>query len=186
MKRDVLTIGHPVLRERARSVDRDELASAEFQGLIDDLVETMRAASGAGLAAIQIGVPVRLVAVEVSNNPRYPYKPAIPLTILVNPEVTPLDRSTIVVNEGCLSVPGLRGDVRRYRSVEVTWTDRFGMPQSTEAHGLTAGTFQHECDHLDGILFVDRLTDSRSLTSWDNFKEFHEGAFLERVANLTG
>jgi len=110
--REVLSIGHPALREVAQPVPAADVTSAETQGLIDDLIATMRHANGAGLAATQVGEPVRIAVMEVGDNPRYPYKPRIPLTVAINPVIEPLDDEQVVINEGCLSVP-LRGEVRR-------------------------------------------------------------------------
>lgn len=176
--RKIAHIGHPVLRQRAREVTRDELASPEVQRLIDDLIETMRDAHGAGLAAIQIHEPVRIVAIEVGDNPRYPYKPRIPLTILVNPVLEPLSDETFENYEGCLSVPNLRGKVQRFARLSVRAWDRAGNDLAFEARGISAGTFQHEVDHLDGILFVDRVTDPSSFSTWDNFDRHHREAFV--------
>src|SRR5580698_8663774 len=117
--RKIAQIGHPVLREVARTVTREELASPAMQQFIDDLVETMRDADGAGLAAIQVYEPIRICAIEVRNNPRYPYKPPIPLTILVNPVLTPVGDEHFENNEGCLSVPNLRGVVKRFVHLHV-------------------------------------------------------------------
>jgi peptide deformylase len=150
-------IGHPVLRQRAREVGLDELLSDTMQRFIDDLIETMRDANGAGLAAIQVHRPVRLFAVEVKDNPRYPYKPNIPLTVVVNPVITPITDETFENYEGCLSVPNLRGVVERFAAVRVTGWDRQGEPYEHAARGLTAGTFQHENDHLDVTILVDRV-----------------------------
>src|SRR5262245_41916706 len=111
--RKIATLGHPVLREVARELSREELASEKGQRFIDDLIETMRDANGAGLAANQVYEPIRICAIEINKNPRYPYKPNYPLTILVNPVVTKLGDDTFLNNEGCLSVPNLRGEVRR-------------------------------------------------------------------------
>ena len=115
----IATIGHPELCIRASEVDPSEIKSAEIQTFIDDLVETMRHANGAGLAATQVLRHQRICAVEVNNNPRYPYKPQVPLTILINPVLTPLDDDMFENNEGCLSVPGFRGNVWRYTSIRV-------------------------------------------------------------------
>ena len=153
----IIAIGHPTLRLRAREVPTHELASGEMQTFIDDLIDTMRAANGAGIAAIQVDSPVRIAVMEVGNNPRYPYKPALPLTVVVNPVITALDDETVDINEGCLSVPNLRGVVRRNVNVRVTYLDRFGVSHDEIKRGLTAGTFQHECDHLDGVLMFDRM-----------------------------
>ena len=182
--RKIATIGHPVLRERAREVTKEELASAEMQRFIDDLVETMHDANGAGLAANQIFEPIRITAIEIKNNPRYPYKPNYPLTILVNPVLTPTTDEQFVNFEGCLSVPNLRGEVKRFTGVHVKAWDRHGKDLDFEVKGLTAGTFQHECDHLDGKVFLDRVHDTRSLTTWADFERFHMAAFVERAKAL--
>ncbi|HEY1553015.1 MAG TPA: peptide deformylase, partial [Kofleriaceae bacterium] len=134
--RKIAQIGHPVLRQIARDVSKDELASATTQHFIDDLVETMHDADGAGLAAIQIYEPIRIVAIEVRNNPRYPYKPPIPLTILVNPVLTPVGDEMFENNEGCLSVPNLRGSVKRYVHLHVKAWDRHGNAIDEVVHGL--------------------------------------------------
>lgn len=179
--REVVEIGDPVLRERSREIGPGEIAGAAVQALIDDLVETMRAAGGAGLAANQVGVPLRVAVAGVEGvNPRYPYKPAFPLTIMVNPTIEPLGEETLLVNEGCLSVPGLRGDVERRLRVRVRYLDRAGAEREELHEGLTAGTFQHEVDHLDGVLFVDRA-DPRSLATWEQFERHGMQRFLERV-----
>ena len=177
----IAQIGHPILRQRAREVTREELASPAMQAFIDDLVATMRDANGAGLAAIQVHEPVRIVAVEVENNPRYPFKPRIPLTVLVNPVIEPLGQETFENYEGCLSVPNLRGVVDRHAEVRVTGWDRHGAPFDRVYRGLSAGTFQHEADHLDGVIFVDRVKDPRTLCTWAEFDRFHKQAFVDRI-----
>lgn len=179
--RKIATIGHPVLRQVAREVSPEELRSPAMQGFIDDLVETMRDANGAGLAANQIFEPVRVCAIEIKNNPRYPYKPNFPLTVLVNPVVTPLGDESFRVFEGCLSVPNLRGEVTRLAHVRVRGLDRHGAAVVLEVKGLTAGTFQHELDHLDGKVFLDRVDDTRTLTTWADFERFHMAPFVERA-----
>ena len=156
--RTILSIGHPVLREVAVDVPVDDIGSATIQGLIDDLIDTMRHANGAGLAATQVGERVRIAVMEVTNNPRYPYKPPIPLTIAINPVIEPIDDELVEINEGCLSVP-LRGNVQRNVNIRVRYLDRDGVEHDEVKRGLTAGTWQHECDHLDGVLFIDRVTD---------------------------
>lgn len=181
MIRDIVTIGHPVLREPTQRITLDELASPAVQQLIDDLIDTMRGANGAGIAANQIGEGLRITVIEVNDNPRYPYKPRIPLTVVVNPVIEPIDDETVTINEGCLSVPDLRGDVERHVSVRVRYLDRDGVEHDEIKRGLTAGTFQHECDHLDGVLFVDRVTDTRTLTTWEQFERFHRAGFIERI-----
>jgi len=181
--RKIAQIGHPVLRRVAREVSREELITPKMQELIDDLVETMRDADGAGLAAIQIYEPIRICAIEVRDNPRYPYKPKIPLTILVNPVLTPVGDEQFSNNEGCLSVPNLRGVVKRYVHLRVQAMDRQGQPIDEVVHGLKAGTYQHEVDHLDGTLFVDRA-DPASFATWSEFERHHKAAFVRQVEEL--
>ncbi len=177
----IAQLGHPVLRQRSREVTREELASASMQTFIDDLVETMRDANGAGLAAPQVHMPVRVCAIEVKDNPRYPYKPNVPLTILVNPVLTPVGAETFENYEGCLSVPNIRGVVERFADLDVAFWDRHGNEERRKVSGLTAGTFQHETDHLDGIVFLDRVKDPRTLTTWSEFDRFHKQAFVDRI-----
>jgi peptide deformylase len=181
--REIVALGDPVLRERAREVTREELRSAEVQALIDDLIETKRAADGAGLAANQVAVPLRIAVVEVDGeNPRYPYKPPIPLTVIVNPVIEPAGEPA-EINEGCLSVPGLRGNLERHMAIRVRYLDRDGRERDEERRGLTAGTFQHEVDHLDGRVFLDRVADTRTLSTWAEF-ERHGAEAVARMAAL--
>ena len=177
-------IGNPVLRQRSRELTRDELGLQATQRFIDDLVETMRAANGAGIAAPQVHNPIRVCVVHVQKNARYPYMPDIPLTIMVNPALTPLTSETFENYEGCLSVPNLRGLVDRFTRVELAYWDRHGVEVKQTLRGLSAGVFQHECDHLDGMLFVDRVRDTTSLTTWTDFEEFHKQAFVQKMAAL--
>lgn len=180
--RSILTIGHPVLRQRAEPVPAEAIGSAEVQRLVDDLIETMRDANGAGLAANQIGVLKRVVVMEVTDNPRYPYKPRLPLTVAINPVVEPLDSEMVRINEGCLSVP-LRGFVERHVNVRVSYYDRDGVHHEEIKRGLTAGTWQHECDHLDGTLIVDRA-DPRTLATWDEYERHHRDEFVRDITEF--
>jgi peptide deformylase len=181
----IATVGDPVLRSAADEVTIDELRTPEFQRLIDDLIETRRAAAGAGLAANQVSVSKRVAVVEVDQHTRYSYKPLVALTVIVNPVIEPLGDETLVINEGCLSVPDLRGEVERLLEVRVRHLDREGKPQQLVARGLTAGTFQHEVDHLDGVLFLDRVRDPRTFATWEQFERHHRDRFLRRVAPYT-
>ncbi len=184
-RREIVEVGHPVLRERAREVSQEELRSDDVQRLIDDMVDTMRAADGAGLAANQVAETLRIAVVEVRpGNPRYPYKPPVPLTVVVNPVIEPLDDEVERINEGCLSVPNLRGEVPRHMSIRLRYTDRDGEEHEEVRHGLTAGTFQHELDHLDGVLFLDRVDDPATLTTWDAYERFHRDDFEERARRI--
>jgi peptide deformylase len=183
--RQVVEIGDPVLRERARELTLEEIASPEIQGLIDDLIETKRATNGAGIAANQVGEPVRVAIVEVEEgNPRYPYKPPEPLTVMINPSLEPEDERAAEINEGCLSVPDLRGSLYRHVAVRVRYLDRKGKERDEVKRGLTAGTFQHEVDHLDGVLFVDRA-DPRTFATWEQFDRHQRDEFVRRVERLT-
>jgi peptide deformylase len=182
--RKIATIGHPVLREVARKVTLEELRSPHVQTFIDDLVETMHDANGAGLAANQVYEPIRICAIEIKNNPRYPYKPNYPLTILVNPELAKTTDETFLNYEGCLSVPNLRGEVRRAAGIRVKAWDRTGKELDFEVKGLTAGTFQHEVDHLDGKVFLDGVEDTKSLATWTDFERHHMAGFVERAKAL--
>ncbi|MCB0968483.1 MAG: peptide deformylase [Ilumatobacter sp.] len=181
--RPILSIGHPTLRVVADDVPVDRIGSPEVQQLIDDLIDTMRYANGAGLAATQIDERLRIAVMEVGENPRYPYKPRIPLTVAINPVIEPIDDETVVINEGCLSVP-MRGDVERHVNIRVHYHDRDGVAHDEIKRGLTAGTWQHECDHLDGVLFIDRVTDPATLATWDEFERFHRDAFVERITDF--
>jgi len=179
--RKIATVGHPVLRAPTQVLTAERLASPGIQTLIDDMIETMRDANGAGIAANQVYESVRIAVIEVNDNPRYPYKPKIPLTVIVNPVIEPLDDETVEINEGCLSVPNMRGDVFRHVNVRVRYLDREGNEHDEVRRGLTAGTFQHECDHLDGTLFLDRVVDPTTLTTWEQFERFHRAAFIDRI-----
>lgn len=180
MIRAIPQIGDPVLRAVNRPVDVSELGDPDVQKLIDDMIETMRSAQGAGIAANQVGINLRVCVVGVEANERYPYKPFLPLTVLVNPAVEPLDDTTYLNNEGCLSVP-IRGNLRRFLNVRVRALDRFGDPIDQIYRGLSAGTVQHEVDHLDGLLIVDRVDDPRSMSTWENFRLHEYDRFVERI-----
>jgi peptide deformylase len=153
--RPVLKMGHPLLREVARPVTG--FGSRELRELVGDMDDTMRALNGAGLAAPQIGVSLRVVIFEVRHNPRYPDAGEVPYTVLVNPELTPLGDETEDGWEGCLSVPGLRGLVPRHRRLRYRGCDADGRAIDRTVEGFHARVVQHEVDHLDGILYPMRL-----------------------------
>ena len=182
--REVLQIGHPILAARAAEVEIEKIRTPEVQGWIDDMIDTMRDANGAGIAANQIGIPHRLFVIEVGDNPRYPYKPNIPLTVVINPEIKFLTDETFVSNEGCLSVPQIRGNVDRNVEIAVTYYDREGNKQAHEIRGYSACTWQHEYDHLDGILFPHRVKDVQSFCSWQVFQDFQQQDYAKHVSQL--
>lgn len=159
MIREVLRMGDPRLLEKARPVEA--FGTPELRGLVDDMRETMRAANGAGLAAPQIGVGLRVVIFGFEANPRYPQAEAVPYTVLLNPVLRPLSDEIEEDWEGCLSVPGLRGVVPRWTRMAYRGFDPEGAPIEREASGFHARVVQHECDHLDGILYPMRLKDMR-------------------------
>ena len=155
--REVPRMGHPVLREKAKPVEK--FGTPELRALLDDMKETMAAKNGAGLAAPQIGVGQRVVIFGVDKNPRYPDAEEVPFTVLVNPKLVMLTREVEEDWEGCLSVPGMRGVVPRYTKLRYSGFDIEGNPIERVAEGFHARVVQHECDHLDGILYPQRMTD---------------------------
>ncbi len=158
--RPVLKMGHPLLRQVAAPVS--ELATPELRALVADMDETMRALNGAGIAAPQIGVSLRVVIFELKDNPRYPHIAPVPYTVLVNPELTPLGPEEEEGWEGCLSVPGMRGLVPRYRRLRYRGLSPEGTAIDRTVEGFHARVVQHEVDHLDGILFPQRIRDMRA------------------------
>jgi len=171
--RPVLKMGEPLLRQVAAPVQRFD---AELTALVADMNDTMRARNGAGLAAPQIGVSVRVVIFEVTVNPRYPEAPAIPYTVLVNPELMPLGDAQEEGWEGCLSVPGLWGLVPRFTRLRYRGFDLEGTPIDRTVEGFHARVVQHEVDHLDGVLYPERMRDLRNF----GFEE----ALIGRVRSL--
>jgi peptide deformylase len=177
--RKIAQMGEPILRRRADPIDPNEIGSPELQTLIDDMIETMHDADGAGLAAPQVYVSKQLCVIEVNQNPRYPQFEAIPLTVLINPVVTPLvgtsgtlsPEDSFQMYEGCLSVPGMRGQVVRPRKVRVQALDRAGQALDFVWEGFRAVVVQHETDHLLGTLYVDRA-DPRTMTFLREYERF--------------
>ncbi len=157
--RRVLRMGEPLLREVARPVVRFDAA---LRTLIADMDETMRANHGAGIAAPQVGESVRAVIFELRDNPRYPHIKPVPYTVLVNPVLTPLTEEQDEGWEGCLSVPGMRGLVPRFTRLRYQGFDAAGLPIDRTVDGFHARVVQHEVDHLDGILFPQRVRDLRN------------------------
>jgi peptide deformylase len=160
----VARLGHPVLRQVARPIPVDAIRSADVQRLIDDMIETMREYDGAGLAAPQVHALLQIAVIEVAANPRYPDAPEVPLTVLVNPVVTPLTDEVEEGWEGCLSVPDMRGRVPRQTAVRLECYDRDARRVDLVAKDFFARVIQHETDHLQGIVYVDRMRDLTTLT----------------------
>lgn len=171
--RPILTIGDPSLRERSAEVSEDAFGSAALERLVANMIETMRANDGIGIAAPQIGELLRVAVVEIPEDaPRYPGAPSEPLMVFVNPVVTVVDGEEQEFWEGCLSVPDLRGLVRRPRAARVEYRDCEGGRHSLIAEDFFATVVQHEFDHLDGVLFIDRVRDTRELATVENYQRF--------------
>jgi peptide deformylase len=169
--RPVLRMGDPRLLQRSGEVGAFD--TPELHALLQDMQDTMQALNGAGLAAPQIGVPLRVVIFGMEHSPRYPDAEPVPFTVLVNPELMPLDSEVEEGWEGCLSVPGMRGLVPRHARLRYRGYDQRGVPIDRSVAGFHARVVQHECDHLDGILYPTRIRDLR------NFG-FHEELFPDQ------
>jgi peptide deformylase len=168
----VTRLGHPVLRKVTESVSQRELQSPALQKFIDDMIETMKEYDGVGLAADQVHESKQIAVLEVADNPRYPEKPQVPLTVLVNPTITPLSEEVEEDWEGCLSIPDLRGMVPRYKSVRVQALDRQGKEIDFVANEFHARVIQHEFDHLNGKVYLDRMRDFSTLTFLQEFARY--------------
>lgn len=172
--RKVARLGHPVLRTPTRELTAEEIRSPQMRQLIVDMIDTMHEYSGIGLAAPQVHEPVRLAIIEVDQlNPRYQLPTAQPLLVVFNARVTPLVSETFGFWEGCLSVPGLRGFVERPRKVQIDYLDENAQPQRVIAEDFLATVFQHELDHLDGILYVDKIKDPQRFAFIEEFQRYH-------------
>lgn len=165
----VARMGHPVLREKTRAVDKHELRTPEFQKLIDDMIETMEEYSGIGLAAPQVHESRRLFVAVLDPEGRGEGEPIA----LVNPEITSLTKDLIEGWEGCLSIPDIRGRVPRSPHIKVSALNREGKRVEIEARDFPARVIQHEADHLDGVLFFDRMRSFESLTFIEEYSRYH-------------
>jgi peptide deformylase len=173
----VARMGHPVLRTKARPLSASDIRSARVQQLIDHMFETMREYQGIGLAAPQVHTSVRLFVAGVpprdhADEREEDERNEVPLMALINPEITPVGRENIEDWEGCLSIPDIRGRVPRARQIDVRAYDRTGKRIEMRVSGFTARVIQHETDHLDGILFFDRMVSFESLTFLDEFGRY--------------
>ncbi|MBX9258395.1 peptide deformylase [Desmonostoc muscorum CCALA 125] len=175
MSESIIQLGNPTLRQKAVWVDN--IKDQSIQKLIDDLMATVAKANGVGIAAPQVAQSYRLFIVASRPNPRYPNAPEMEPTAMINPRI--IAHSTEVVKdwEGCLSVPGIRGLVPRYKTIEVEYSDRQGNLQKQELTDFVARIFQHEYDHLDGIVFVDRIENTLDMIT--------EQEYQQRVVNKT-
>ena len=173
----VARMGHPILRKKARKLEANEIGSELIQRLIRDMIETMHEYSGIGLAAPQVHESLQLAIIEIEpDNPRYPDAEKKPLTVFINPKITVLDDARQGFWEGCLSVSDLRGFVERPRKVRVDYLDAGGKPQMIIGEDFLATVIQHELDHLDGRLYVDRITDTSKLSYIEEYQRYHIGS----------
>ena len=171
----VAHMGHPVLRARAQPIDPADIKSPRIQQLIDDMFETMNEYNGVGLAAPQVHEGLRLFVAGFpsrGNDRDDDDEVRVPQMVIINPEITPLSSNTDDDWEGCLSIPEVRGRVPRAREIEVKAYDRRGRRVSLHARGFTARVIQHETDHLDGVLFLDRMTSLQTLTYLEEFNRY--------------
>jgi len=168
----VARLGHPVLRQVAEPVPPDQILSPVIQQFIDDMIATMYEYDGAGLAAPQVHVSKQIVIMEVGPNPRRPNAPSIPLTVYINPEITPLTEEMEEDWEGCLSVPGLRGRVPRYTKIHLQAYDRQANRIDIVVQGFHARVIQHECDHVQGKVYLDRMRSMESLTFTEEWVKY--------------
>jgi len=171
---EIIRMGHPTLRQTAEPWPVDKLGTPEFEKLIADMRDTMYAAGGIGLAAPQVDVPYRIAVVEIpESGTRYGDVPPLPFAVYINPTITVLGESPAGYWEGCLSVPGMMGYVERPQHIRVDYLDENGEAKSLEAKGFAATVFQHEFDHLLGMLYVDRIRDMSLFVYEDEYRLFH-------------
>jgi len=168
----VARLGHPVLRNVAKNLPPKEISAPETRQLIDNMVETIKEYDGVGLAAVQVHVPKQIAVLEVANNPRYPEKPEVPLSVLINPKIEPLSEEMEEDWEGCLSIIEMRGKVPRYKEIKVVGRNRDGKELDFVASGFHARIIQHEWDHLQGKVFLDRMKDLSTLTYLPEYSRY--------------
>lgn len=169
----VIRMGHPLLRQTAQTLTKEEILAESTQKLVQDMLDTMEAEQGIGIAAPQIGVSKQVALVGIpEESSRYPQTESSPLIVVINPVITILDETLQGFWEGCLSVPGLRGFVQRPRKVQIDYLDLNAQPQTIIAEDFLATVFQHELDHLFGKLYVDRITDLSKLSYMEEFVQF--------------
>lgn len=170
---NVIKMGNPLLRERSKTVKEAEVLSNNFQEFITNLITTMRAQNGVGIAAPQVGIKKRVFIMEVADNSRYPNKKPLQLCVAINPEIEILDLNDLVDSwEGCLSIPGVRGCLKRYNQIKLKATDTKGKPFEIALEGFPAIIAQHELDHLNGVLFIDRMEDLTTLTFEEEYQTY--------------
>ncbi|GIS24243.1 MAG: peptide deformylase [Alphaproteobacteria bacterium] len=182
---NIAQIGHPILRNKTKDIPINEIKSENTQKIIEKMIKTMRKHNGAGLAANQIYEPIRICIIEVLDNPRYKHLNTIPLKVLINPKVIiKKDTATFNSYEGCLSVPNLRGKVKRYNTINVTYYTMDAKKITEDIKGLESIVYQHEIDHLDGYLFTDKVEDNSTLVTYENYQKYYEEEYKKELKNF--
>ncbi len=182
---NIAQIGHPILRNKTKDIPINEIKSENTQKIIEKMIKTMRKHNGAGLAANQIYEPIRICIIEVLDNPRYKHLNTIPLKVLINPKVIiKKDTATFTSYEGCLSVPNLRGKVKRYNTINVTYYTKDAKKITEDIKGLESIVYQHEIDHLDGYLFTDKVEDNSTLVTYENYQKYYEEEYKKELENF--
>lgn len=172
----VARLGNPVLRKPAQAVPKETITAPDIQRLIDDMIDTMREYDGVGIAAPQVHVSKQIAVIEVQDNRRYPGEGPIPLTVFINPRIVQAAKRRVEDWEGCLSVSNFRGKVPRADSLDVEAYDRKGKPVALRVQGFFARVIQHECDHLAGKVFLDRMPNLSTLTHLKEFARYWQEA----------
>ena len=182
---NIAQIGHPILRNKTKDIPINEIKSENTRKIIERMIKTMRKHNGAGLAANQIYEPIRICIIEVLDNPRYKHLNTIPLKVLINPKVI-IKKGTATFNsyEGCLSVPNLRGKVKRYNTINVTYYTKDAKKITEDIKGLESIVYQHEIDHLDGYLFTDKVEDNSTLVTYENYQKYYEEEYKKELENF--
>ena len=182
---NIAQIGHPILRNKTKDIPINEIKSENTQKIIEKMIKTMRKHNGAGLAANQIYEPISICIVEVLDNPRYKHLNTIPLKVLINPKVIiKKDTATFNSYEGCLSVPNLRGKVKRYNTINVTYYNMDAKKITEDIKGLESIVYQHEIDHLHGFLFTDKVEDNSTLVTYENYQKYYEEEYKKELENF--
>ena len=182
---NIAQIGHPILRNKTKDIPINEIKSENTKKIIEKMIKTMRKHNGAGLAANQIYEPIRICIIEVLDNPRYKHLNTIPLKVLINPKVIiKKDSATFNSYEGCLSVPNLRGKVKRYNTINVTYYTMDAKKITEDIKGLESIVYQHEIDHLHGYLFTDKVEDNSTLVTYENYQKYYEEEYKKELENF--
>lgn len=182
---NIAQIGHPILRNKTKDIPINEIKSENTKKIIEKMIKTMRMHNGAGLAANQIYEPISICIIEVLDNPRYKHLNTIPLKVLINPKVIiKKDSATFNSYEGCLSVPNLRGKVKRYNTINVTYYNMDAKKITEDIKGLESIVYQHEIDHLHGYLFTDKVEDNSTLVTYENYQKYYEEEYKKELENF--